>query len=127
VALGANFNSAEISGTTTADFGAGLTTVPGGLLALSSNSGNFSQTRFAAVPELALKAGYQVAPQWRLVARYDVLYWTGVQRSGGLIDTTLNPNLIPLPVTGGPQRPQPVFNTSPLLAQGFNVGVRYDY
>ena len=127
VALGANFNSAEISGTTTANFGGGITTVPGGLLALSSNSGNFSQTRFAAVPELALKAGYQVAPQWRLVAGYDLLYWTGVQRSGGLIDTTLNPNLIPLPVGGGPQRPQPVFNTSPLLAQGFNVGVRYDY
>jgi hypothetical protein len=127
VALGANFNSAEISGVTTANFGAGTITVPGGLLALSSNSGNFSQTRFAVVPELALKAGYQVAPQWRLVAGYDLLYWTGVQRSGGLIDTTLNPNLIPLPVAGGPQRPQPVFNTSPLLAQGFNVGLRYDY
>jgi hypothetical protein len=27
---------------------------------------------------------------------------------------------------GGPQRPQPVFNTSPLLAQGFNVGERYE-
>jgi Putative beta barrel porin-7 (BBP7) len=101
--------------------------VPGGLLALSSNSGNFSQTRFAAVPELALKAGYQVAPQWRFVAGYDVMYWTGVQRAGGLIDTTLNPNLIPLPIPGGPQRPQPVFNTQALLAQGFNFGVRYDY
>jgi putative beta barrel porin BBP7 len=127
VALGANFNSAQISGSTTADFGGGTTTVPGGLLALSSNIGNYSQTRFSAVPELALKAGYQVAPQWRLVAGYDVLYWTGVQRSGGLIDSTINPNLIPLPVGGGPQRPQPVFNTSPLLAQGFSVGMRYDY
>jgi hypothetical protein len=127
VALGANFNRAQVSGTTTADFGGGTATVPGGLLALASNSGSFSQTRFAAVPELALKAGYQVAPQLRLVAGYDVMYWTGVQRAGGLIDTTLNPNLIPPSVAVGPQRPQPVFNTSPLLAQGFHVGMRYDY
>ncbi len=127
LALGANFNSAGINGMTTADFGSGTTTVPGGLLALSSNSGNFSQTRFSAVPELALKAGYQVAPQWRLIAGYDLLYWTEVQRAGGLIDTTINPNLIPLPLPGGPPRPQPMSNTSPLLAQGFNVGVRYTY
>jgi hypothetical protein len=127
VALGANFNSAAINGTTTADFGAGTVTVPGGLLALSSNSGNFSQTRFAAVPELALKAGYQVAPRWQIVAGYDIMYWTDVQRAGGLIDLTVNPGLIPPPTPGGPQRPQPMFNTSPLLAQGFNVGVRYNY
>jgi hypothetical protein len=56
VALGANFNSAAISAMTAGNFGAGVTTVP-----------------------------------------------------------------------GGPPRPQPVFNTSPLLAQGFNVGVRYNY
>ena len=128
LALGANFNSAAINGTTTANFfGTGVTTLPGGLLALSSNSSNFSQTRFSAVPELALKAGYQIAPQWRIIAGYDLLYWTDVQRAGGLIDTTVNPFLIPLPTPGGPQRPIPVFNTSPLLAQGFNVGVRYNY
>jgi len=48
---------------TTGNFGAGVTTVPGGILALSGNIGNFSQTCFSAVPEVALKAGYQVAPQ----------------------------------------------------------------
>jgi hypothetical protein len=127
VALGANFNNAAIGGMTTGNFGAGVTTVPGGILALSSNIGNFSQTRFSAVPEVALKAGYQVAPQWRILVGYDVMYWTDVQRSGGLIDTTINPNLIPPPTPGGPARPQPVFNTSPLLAEGFNVGVRYNY
>jgi hypothetical protein len=103
------------------------TTAPGGMLALSSNIGNFSQTRFAAVPELDLKVGYQVAPQWRIVAGYDLVYWTNVQRAGGLIDTTVNPSLLPGGIGGGPQRPQPMFNTSPLLAQGFNVGVRYNY
>jgi hypothetical protein len=123
LALGMNFNSADISGTSTI---AGVP-LPGGLLALSSNSGHFSQTHFAVVPELALKAGYQLAPQWRIVAGYDVLYWTDVQRAGGLIDTTINPNLIQPVAPGGPQRPMPLFNTAPLLAQGFSVGVSYNY
>jgi hypothetical protein len=79
------------------------------------------------VPEVAVKVGYQVAPQWRIVAGYDLLYWTGVQRAGGLIDTAVNPNLLPPATPGGAQRPQPLSNTSPLLAQGFSVGVRYDY
>jgi hypothetical protein len=127
VALGVNLNSAAISGITTLSAFGTTTTFAGGFLALSSNSGNFSQTRFSAVPELALKAGYRLAPRWQLFAGYDVMYWTDVQRAGGLIDLTVNPNLIPPVSPGGPQRPMPVFNTSPLLAQGFNFGVRYDY
>jgi hypothetical protein len=127
VALGANFNEAQINGSTSINVGGVTTTLPGGLLALSSNIGSFSQARFAVVPEIALKAGYQFAPGWRVIGGYDLLYWTGVQRAGNLIDTTVNSNLIP-PGTGpGPQRPQAQFNSSPLLAQGFSAGVRYEY
>lgn len=128
VALGANINSAQINGSTAVTLPGGAPVVSsGGLLALSSNIGSYSQTRFAAVPEISLKAGYQLTPQWRLVAGYDVLYWTGVQRAGGLIDTTVNPNLVPPAVGGGPNRPQPVFNTSALWAQGFSLGARYGF
>jgi hypothetical protein len=67
------------------------------------------------------------SPQWRIVAGYDVLCWTDVQRAGSLIDAAINPNLIPPVAPGGPLRQIPVFNTSALLAQGFDVGVRYDY
>jgi Putative beta barrel porin-7 (BBP7) len=56
------------------------------------------------VPELSLQAGYQIAPGWRLTAGYDVMYWTGVQRAGGLIDTTVNPNLTPPAAQTGPRR-----------------------
>jgi putative beta barrel porin BBP7 len=127
VALGANINSADISGFTSITFGGVTTTTPGGFLAATSNIGHFDQTRFAAVPELSLKAGYQIAPSWRLIAGYDVLYWTGVQRAGGLIDTTVNPTFIPPGPPSGPVRPLPVFNTTNLLAQGFSLGVRYNY
>ena len=128
VALGANFNEAQINGSTTTVVGGATATLPGGLLALSSNIGSHSQTRFAVVPELALKVGYQFAPGWRIMGGYDLIYWTGVQRAGNLIDTVVNTNLLPPAGTGpGPQRPQFQFNSSPLLAQGFSIGLRYDY
>jgi hypothetical protein len=127
VALGANLNSADISGSTISTVAGVTTTTPGGFLALASNSGHFSQTRFAVVPELSLKAGYQVAPGWRLIVGYDLLYWTGVQRAGGLIDTTINPSLVPPGPPAGPIRPLPALNTTNLLAQGFGFGVRYHY
>ena len=123
IAIGANFSNAQINGSTNIN-GA---TAPGGFLALSSNIGNYNQTTFAVVPELNLKVGYQLTPHWRVVAGYDVLYWTGVLRSGNLIDTTINPNLLPPPSGGGPQRPQASLNTSSLIAQGFNVGLRSDF
>jgi hypothetical protein len=127
VALGANFNTADINGSTTITAGGVTTTLPGGLLALSSNTGSFTQTRFAAVPDFVVKAGYQFAPAWRVVAGYEVMYWTGVQRAGGLIDTTVNPNLLPPAAGGGPPRPLAQFDTSSLLAQGFSLGIRYEF
>ena len=128
VALGANYNHEQIAGSTVATVGGVSTTTPIGFLALSSNSGDFNQTRFAVVPELDLTVGYQVTPQWRIVAGYSILYWTNVQRAGNLIDTTINPNLTTFPPTpGGPARPQPQFNTSDFFAQGFNVGLRFGY
>ena len=123
IAIGANLSNAQINGSTTI----GGVTQQGGFLALSSNIGNYNQTTFAAVPELNLKVGYQLTPHWRVVAGYDVLYWTGVLRAGNLIDTTINPNLLPPPLGGGPQRPQASLDTSPLIAQGFNVGLRTDF
>ena len=127
VALGANLNTADVSGSTTSTIAGFTTTVPGGFLALASNSGHFSQTKFAVIPELSLKAGYQIAPAWRLTVGYDVLYWTGAQRAGGLIDTNINPSLVPPGPPAGPTRPLPVMNTTNLLAQGFSFGVRYNY
>jgi hypothetical protein len=127
IALGADLTRADIGGTTSVTAG-GITTVfPGGLHALPSNIGGTSQTRFAAVPELSLKAAYRIAPHWQFLAGYDVLYWTGVQRAGGLIDTTINPGLIPPGGGGGSQRPQTALNTQSLLAQGLTLGVRYNY
>ncbi len=127
VALGANLNEAQISGSTTTTLGGVTTPFQGGLFALSSNIGTYTQTRFAAVPEFSLKAGYRFAPGWRVVAGYDLLYWTDVQRAGNLVDTTVNSNLLGGGPGGPPQRPQALLNASPLLAQGFNAGLKYEF
>jgi putative beta barrel porin BBP7 len=127
LALGANFNEAQISGSTTATFGGVTTPFQGGLFALSSNIGSYTQTCFAVSPELSLKAGYRFAPGWRVVAGYDLLYWTGVQRAGNLVDTTVNSNLLGGGPGGPPQRPQALLNTSALLAQGFNAGLKHEF
>jgi hypothetical protein len=127
IALGANINTADISGSTTSIIGGVTTTTAGGLLTAPSNIGHFEQTRFAVVPDISLKAGYQIAHAWRLIAGYDVMYWTGVQRAGGLIDTSVNPTFFPPGPGVGPARPLPMLNTTNLLAQGFSVGVRYNY
>jgi Putative beta barrel porin-7 (BBP7) len=130
IALGASINEAQINGSTTVTSLGVTATLPGGLLALSSNSGDSTQVRFAAVPNLSLKAGYEFVPSWHLVAGYDLLYWTGVQRAGALIDTTINPNLLPSlggAPGGGPARPQFQFDTTALLAQGFSVGIKHEF
>lgn len=131
VALGANLNDAQINGATAITAGGATTVSQGGLLALSSNIGNTSQTRFTVMPEVTMKVGYQVASQWRVVAGYDLMFWPGVKRAGNMVDTTVNPGLLPPPGGGpppGPPRPQaPPGETSSLLTQGFSVGLKYAY
>ena len=127
VALGANRNDAHISGVTTTTVGGDTTTTPGGLLSLSSNSGGYRRTCFAAVPHLALNAGYEFAPGWRVTGRYELLYWSAVQRAGSLIDTRVNPNLLPPALGGGPLVPQAQLTATSLLAHGVGVGVSYSF
>ncbi len=123
VAVGANYSSARIDGSNTFAVGGGpAVTSPGGLLALPTNIGNFSQTRFAVVPELALKAGYQVTPQLRIQAGYDLLFWSNVVRPGNVIDTGINPTQIPPGPPVGPSRPAPRLDGTDFWAQGFDLG-----
>jgi hypothetical protein len=123
VAVGGNYSTAQINGSTTIAVGGGVpATSAGGLLALPSNMGNFSQTRFAVVPELSLKAGYQVTSQLRVQASYDFLYWSNVVRPGNVIDTGINPSQIPPGALVGASRPAPRLDGSDFWAQGIDLG-----
>jgi putative beta barrel porin BBP7 len=127
VAVGGNYSTAQINGSTTLAVGGGAPgTLPGGLLAMPSNMGNFSETRFAVVPEVALKLGYQVTSQFRLHAGYDFLFWSNVVRPGNVIDTAINPNQVPGPLVGA-SRPAPRLDGSDFWAHGIDLGAVFTF
>ena len=128
VALGQTNVNADISGYTQINAPGSSQTLPGGLLAQSSNIGGFTDNHFSVVPELGLTLGYYITPKLKVFAGYNVLYWTNVARSGGLIDASVNPNLIP-PASGSalPARPAQQVQFTDLWAQGVNVGLELRY
>jgi Putative beta barrel porin-7 (BBP7) len=128
VALGGTYQTVDINGSTaTAVPGGPATVLPGGLLALSSNSGLHSATTFSWVPELDFNLSYRITKNVRLTVGYSVLCWTQVVRPGDQIDTSVNPNLLPPVVPGGSQHPAFGFNRSTLVGQGVSAGLEFRY
>ena len=102
----------------------------GGLLALPSNIGHFSQTRFAVVPEVGVKVGYNFTDNLRVFVGYDFLYWSNVVRPGDQIDTSLDANRIPNFGAFPPAnqiRPVVPFRTTNYWALGLNAGLELRY
>jgi hypothetical protein len=86
LSLGDTQQAISIQGSTSRIAVAGGTqTLPGGWLALPSNSGTFHHDRFTVVPEVNLNVGYDVRPWLRLSVGYDFLYWSSVVRPGDQI------------------------------------------
>ncbi len=104
-----------------------LQTYPGGLLALSSNIGSYSQNEFSVVPEFGITCGYQMTDHIRLTLGYTGIYWSNVVRPGQQISPDVNPNLLP-PVAdpfSGANRPAFAFDTTDYWIQGINLGGEY--
>lgn len=97
VALGDNYQTTEINGyTTTITPGATTpTTLPGGLLAQTTNIGRYTSHNFAVMPEIGLKFGVQLTPNARLYGGYNFLYLSNVARAGDQIDLRVNTSLLP--------------------------------
>jgi hypothetical protein len=128
VAVGGNYSTAQINGSTTLALGGGAAvTSPGGMLAMPSNMGTFSQTRFAVVPEVALKLGYQVTSQFRIHAGYDFLFWSNVVRPGNVIDTEINFSQLPPGPLVGASRPLPRLDASDFWAHGIDLGAVFTF
>lgn len=129
VALGQTNVNAEISGNTQINSPGVSNVYQGGLLAQTTNIGNYSDNHFSVVPELGFTVGYYLTPRMKVFAGYNLIYWSNVARSGGLIDPVVNPNLIP-PGTPGPAvpaRPAQQIQFTDLWAQGVNVGLEFRY
>ncbi|HMF16411.1 MAG TPA: BBP7 family outer membrane beta-barrel protein [Gemmataceae bacterium] len=130
VALGVSHEVVTVGGFT------GIDTQPAkavgaGLLAVSSNSGQFSRNAFAVVPEAGLDLGFQLTDRIRVFGGYSFLYWSNVARPGDQVDTSVNPNLVPTStkfgVAGGPARPAFAFRSTDFFAHGVNLGLEVRY
>jgi hypothetical protein len=130
VSLGVLDRETEIRGqTTTFVPGVGTQQLPGGLYALSSNIGEHSSARFAAVPELDVYLGYLIRPNLRLLVGYSLICIPNVQRAGEQIDPVINSQLVPpvTPPVTGPQRPTFLNHDSVFLVQGLNLGLEWQF
>ena len=77
-----------------------------------------SQTRFAFLPEIALKVGYQATSRLRIHAGCHFLYWSNVVCPGNVIDTGVNPSQLPPGPLVGPARPVPRLDGTDFWAHG---------
>jgi hypothetical protein len=133
VALGTTHQELSISGgqqlTPPAVPPSGL---PGNLLALNSNIGEFSRDRFAVVPEVGVSVGYHVTDSLRAFVGYNFLYWSSVVRPGEQIDTVLDITRVPFfatPTTppATQVRPAVFFKDTDFWAQGLTFGVEWAF
>ncbi len=111
VALGAVQEVVDVGGATVITPPGGAAVVrDGGLLALPTNIGRHTQSRFAVLPEVGLNVGYQLTDGIRVYTGYNFLYLSNVVRPGDQIDRVLNPTQVPVSggtgaLVGAPDRP----------------------
>jgi hypothetical protein len=132
VALGNSHEVITISGSTSVTQAGGTTTVPGGLLAVASNSGQFRQDEFAMVAEAQANLGVQICKSIRGFVGYNFVYWTDVVRAGDQIARVIGETQVPSSVTFGQPAPGPAapplpFRQSSFWAHGLNFGLAVRY
>ena len=126
VALGNLRRRWRVSGETTGQIpGAEPVTTPGGLLALPSNIGAWSESRFAVLPEFGVNGTFLLTERLSFVCGYSILLLNDVARTGDQIDRVINTSQIGgTPLEGAP-RPAIRRRGSDFWAQGLNLGLDY--
>lgn len=135
LAMGTTHQVVDVFGITTDQIGSGpvLAQANGGLLAVPTNSGRFTQNLFTVVPSAEIKLGWWLTRFMRLQAGYSFLFWSNVVRPGEQIDRRINPNQVPSFTTFTPGIPNPAVptlsagRTESFWVQGIDVGVEFRY
>lgn len=127
IALGGVSQQAKINGSTViTPVDDDIQTYDAGILALGSNSGQFNQTVFGAIPEFGVNLRYQWTPLWRVNVGYTFMALTNVLRPGDQIDLNLDPDQFP-PVEDDGTSPAFSFNESDIWLQGINLGIECNF
>ena len=125
IAFGTTFETASVNGTTiTTDANGHVALFQGGLLAQSSNIGNYSHSEFAVVPELGLTLGYQLTPRLEATFGYSFLYWSEVARAGDQVDFHVNFELAARRFRRRPEPPAVRLPADQLLGAGPQLRAR---
>jgi Putative beta barrel porin-7 (BBP7) len=116
--FGSMTQKVSINGSTTAidPITGTMTTTPGGFFAAPSNTGDYSRTRFAFVPEIGVNLGYRLTPNVTATVGYTFLYISSVVRPSDQIDRSVN---IAPPNT----HPAFSFQSTDFWTQGVNLGL----
>jgi len=136
IALGAMCESVLINGYLLTNdynnFGAVLE-YPGGYFALPTNSGKYSQTKCAAMPELNFNIGCQLFDWMAIKLGYTFIYASSALWAGKQIDRNINPTqavvytgTVP-PLLLGDASPKACLKTNGLWVQGLNIGVEFRF
>lgn len=128
VAIGGTTYRAGVAGQTiTTDAAGASTTAQGGLLAQTTNIGNYQWDDFAAMSEFGLTLRREFACGLAATFGYNFLYWSNVARAGEIIDTTINTSQVPPGNLVGTARPTIQQRTDDFWAQGLRFGLEYRY
>ena len=129
VGLGQGATLVDIHGLTVARVAGGIEAIPGGVLALASNSGRTTRATFAVLPEAMAKVGYRFGATSRVFLGYNFIYLSEAARPGDQIDGTLDVGQIPLNArpAGAGDRPLPLLVRSDFWVQGLTLGLEYHY
>jgi hypothetical protein len=128
VSLGQMQRRARIEGSRTVTTpGVGTVAYDGGLQALASNIGTYSDDQFVAVPEVGFDWYYLLRHNLRFKAGYTFMYLPDVWRPGTVIDHSLDPQLIPPPAVAAAANPAFIPKSDDFWAQGINLGVEWRY
>jgi len=126
VALGVSHEALSVQGSYV-DQGASFVASSGpyGVFAMPANEGQRSANKFAVVPEVQVKLGYNLTPNVRLTVGYSFLYDSNVIRPGDQIDRNVPKGQTfqqdgTSPSTTSPAR---LFRTTDFFVQGLSTGV----
>ncbi len=106
-------------------------TTPGGLLAVASNSGNFSRDAFTIIPEANINVGFFLTRNLRFFAAYNIFYWSNVVRPGDQLNNRIDSRQVPTDPTFNSTvqagLPGPSFLTRGFFGQGVSIGVEFGF
>ncbi len=126
VGLGVNRGTATIDGATVNTVpGGGSATFNGGLLAQSTNIGDYEESKFAVLPEVGVNLRTRMDEHLEVFVGYSFLYWSDAVRVSDQVNRKVS-QFPPEPITGTGD-PAYQFQTDSFFAHGLNVGGMFTF